>query len=976
MKSKIYAFFTVIAILFNITPLVFSQNAYDGYVYFTAEKLTLNQGFALEPIKVGFYKTDSLADISERALGEMSVFNGNTSNYYIQTIIDGGEPQNWNISDIPNDILSALGGEEEIYTRAKADRLSEYDYSVYSGWMFCIDNTGAAAGAADIHYDNAITANGTSFSDSSVIQLKYSLYGYGEDLGIGGGYYDFNTQNTFADKCTLIKKVADISYSQSQEEYGSHYNNAMNVLSDWDATDQEISNALNMLEDKEHSGSKIEWNGAMNMNIHNNQITDTPITLNNPEQKWSYSLNRNSGSWGYYYAGQSVIINDFLYATGGGLLHKINTKTGLAEKTVPAGSSSFYYDYLCAGENTIFVATASSIEVFDADTLQKLDSIEGNFGNYHPIQYNDGILVCNGYIYNVGQDSILSQVGSGPIEGALFGWSSGVFIDGNFYITGSSDAMNVDTLYCIDLSTNTLKHYFSFPDAYELPGSITGQTVYDKNSGYIYWSSAKDTMLRAIKLNPDGSFDNQSYKVSDIGQMSVCVPIIYNNRIYVAGQNGKITVINGDPQSELFMNIIYETSNSIGKIQSNPILSTAYQNETGNIYVYVQSYTKPGNIYYLQDSPNSYSGELTKLTDIKSSSNSAYAFEQIAIDDEGNIYFYNEEGYLYCWGEHSPYITVSAYDYTARDNNLPDASQSGIIIDNYRVYIDETDTAEDAVKRAFSENNIPADISGGYVSSINGLGAGEGFSGWCLAYNNDYSNGGLSSLCLKDGDSIRFDYSCNFDCNTDDIGNGWYGLPIIEDFEADGIQIKLGKTSVYDEFWNMSTEYFEEYENNTTIALDGNGTKDNPFIIYIPIKYNSDISNISTSITTSLNKHYCITEGINNTNDYTNGLEFSISDLGGFFKTYYKAVPVMLNSANTAVLKKSNDTYIFYAYGYQAEPLTAYLPAYSSDGSLSGVITSPIKNGAAALKSLNQKGERTEYFIWTYDMKPVLYNTK
>ena len=126
---------------------------------------------------------------------------------------------------------------------------------------------------------------------------------------------------------------------------------------------------------------------------------------------------------------------------------------------------------------------------------------------------------------------------------------------------------------------------------------------------------------------------------------------MYNNRIYIAGQSGVITVINGDSTSDDFLSVIYKTDNSVMKIQSNPILSTAYEAETGSVYIYVQGYNAPGNIYYLEDNSEKTSGELTQLTSLTTESTTAYAFEQIAIDKDGCIYFYNEEGYLYCYGE-------------------------------------------------------------------------------------------------------------------------------------------------------------------------------------------------------------------------------------------------------------------------------------------------------------------------------------
>ncbi len=62
-----------------------ATKAYDGYVYVTVEKLTLGQGFAQTPIKVGYYEEDTLADILARGLGENLV----TSSSTYGTSIDG-----------------------------------------------------------------------------------------------------------------------------------------------------------------------------------------------------------------------------------------------------------------------------------------------------------------------------------------------------------------------------------------------------------------------------------------------------------------------------------------------------------------------------------------------------------------------------------------------------------------------------------------------------------------------------------------------------------------------------------------------------------------------------------------------------------------------------------------------------------------------------------------------------------------------
>lgn len=647
---KLLSLFLALALVIS-TVATFSaveEKAFDGYIYMTVERNTLGQGFIQEPIKVGYYEGDSLADITERMLGDRSTFTGDISNYYLEGIKDGGEPENWTSDEIPSDIKNALG--KDVEGRTKDDVLQAFDYTSYSGWMFTVDNKGIDVGAGGVSY--ADKADTTHYTDGSVVRLQYTLYGYGEDVGISWGMMSFDTTNKFVDRSDLISYVADINDENTQSEYGTAYTDAVKLLNTWNVTEEEINSAIKALDATQESTPdedtrNVEWAGAMNNFKDGNQVTDTKVVKNNPEEKWSYELNRTKGSWGSYYAGQSVIVDDYLYATGAGSLHKVDTKTGKGETVAVAGSTAFYYDYVAYGDGMIFVSTASDIEAFDIDTLQSLGKVKGTFSQYHPMQYNKGYLVCNGNIYKVNKnsDNVLTQVGEGTIGGDSFNWSQGVFANNYYYVVATND------IYCVDYKTNTIKYQYKFDENRTTTYNIGGELAYDSTTDYLYWGSYKQKNLHAVKLNDNGDFDKETYKSVTISQESVCAPVVYNNRIYVAGQGGTIDVINGNPDDNDFLSTIY-TTNKIGmKIQSNPILSTGYEEETGNVYIYVQSYNAPGNIYYLEDNANSTSGELKQLSNLSTTSKAAYAYEQIAIDDEGQIYFFNEEGYLYCYGE-------------------------------------------------------------------------------------------------------------------------------------------------------------------------------------------------------------------------------------------------------------------------------------------------------------------------------------
>ena len=319
--------------------------------------------------------------------------------------------------------------------------------------------------------------------------------------------------------------------------------------------------------------------------------------------------------------------------------------------------------------------------------------------------------------------------------------------------------------------------------------------------------------------------------------------------------------------------------------------------------------------------------------------------------------------------EEKKYAYVSVYDYTAVEAKIKGASKTGVILDNYKVEIAST-TAQTIIN-AFTENGIDYYMDntyGPYVNSINGLGSCKGYAGWMMSYNNDdYSNWGISYITLNDGDKIRFDYSNNADYTTDDIGNGSYGLPIISKISLDGIEVKASKTSDYDENWNPINNYYINYENGFTEKITGDGSYENPFILNIPVNNNTDITNIKPTYTTSLNKNYCITTCIDEAADYTNGVDVTISSLGGKYISHYKIYPVRLNENGVAVSTVSDGEKIK-SYVYSNRNAKCYAAFYSNDKSMSSVFVNDIVKGVSLIEMQNINNAAYKTFLWTDTM--------
>lgn len=208
-----------------------AAKAYDGYVYVTVEKLTLGQGFAQIPVKVGYYEEDTLTDILERGLGDNLIASSGTYGTSIDGYKDGGEPEGWSSEMVPSVILEKLTEAECTFSpRANESVLSNYDYTGQSYFMVCVDNVAPNVGTDGVVYSE--TATNDTYENGSVIRLQFGIYNWGSDLNISYS----EPLIAFPNKDELIKDVADYSGNKQNEAYSD----AVAVLEDWDATEEEV----------------------------------------------------------------------------------------------------------------------------------------------------------------------------------------------------------------------------------------------------------------------------------------------------------------------------------------------------------------------------------------------------------------------------------------------------------------------------------------------------------------------------------------------------------------------------------------------------------------------------------------------------------------------------------------------------------------------------------------------------------------
>lgn len=185
----------VSAAAFAALALTFAAGAEEpkGWVSFAALKSTLGQGFAVEPVKVPIYEGDKGADIVKRAVGEDgAVFTESDYGAYVTGFADEDTG-----AEVPAVIAEAC---PEMTGRNAAGYLSAFDYTAESGWSYFINGEYAQVGIVD--YEPR---------DGDVLEFRFTVYGYGADLGIDnsewGGAAALTEQ---LDASELIRAAADM----------------------------------------------------------------------------------------------------------------------------------------------------------------------------------------------------------------------------------------------------------------------------------------------------------------------------------------------------------------------------------------------------------------------------------------------------------------------------------------------------------------------------------------------------------------------------------------------------------------------------------------------------------------------------------------------------------------------------------------------------------------------------------------------
>ena len=434
-----------------------------------------------------------------------------------------------------------------------------------------------------------------------------------------------------------------------------------------------------------------QWPHLRLNNDNNGVISDrTPINSDDTVLYWA---NKIGEGFDQDACSPPIIVNDDLYVYAGKNIFRVDKTTGeVIASAEMCGSSSFGINPPTYANGMIFVGLANGrVQAFNAQTLESLWVYKDPLGGQPncPIVYNDG------YVYTgfwSGEDRVnnyvcLSTTDEDPAstqEAKIASWTyasrggfywSGAYVCNEFTLIGTDDGevgytKGYASLLSLDTDTGKVIDEVKMDVTGDIRSSIThydGKYYFTSKGGYFFEASvAEDGEIQAVK-----HMKLNNYAESDSNPpMSTSTPTIYNGRAYIGvSGTGQFTAYSGHNITVIDIpnwEPAYKVR-TMGYPQTSGVLTTAYEAETGKVYVYFFDNYTPGKLRILEDSPGQIAptlisteyGRETALNLFEPVGDQAqYALCSPVVDSDGTIYFKNDSAYLMAVGSTIDHLKI------------------------------------------------------------------------------------------------------------------------------------------------------------------------------------------------------------------------------------------------------------------------------------------------------------------------------
>lgn len=554
--------------------------------------------------------------------------------------------------------------------------------SLYSGYNATVDGKAVSGDSTEVSLGD---------SDSKVIPVKVS---YGSDDNSTAGEYQVTVNRVDAVKATLktepadsivrledadgekVKAAVDGTYSLMPGDKYTYtvtktgYVGQSGELSIDKDTVKEIKLEKAAENSKIDKNIKAEWknfrNSDVNMGITN---AKTPISAKSTNLRWA---KKYGTGWAAAPCIQ-IIVKGKVMTIVGSKIYQLDPKTGEVEKEGQlVAATNWGYTPMTYADGMIFCPLANgTIQAVNADTLESVWVYKDPLGgqSLSPITYSDGY-IYTGFWNKEDADanyvclSVTDEDPSKTDESKLatwrfthkggFYWAGSVAI-GDTLVFGTDDGTSsynqASKLYSVNKYTGEV-----ISDC-DLTGDQRSTIAYDRESGRVYGTTKAGHLFSAAIDTKTGKLSD--LKDEDYKAQSTSTPVVYKGKVYFAtgsgistsGSNGNLVVAEADT---LKMDYVIGLR---GYPQSSLLMSTAYEESTGYIYLYSTYNMTPGGVSMVKTKPDNTKAEGAELTEIYDADGySQYCITSLICDEEGTIYYKNDSCNIFALENNDAYI--------------------------------------------------------------------------------------------------------------------------------------------------------------------------------------------------------------------------------------------------------------------------------------------------------------------------------
>ncbi len=402
----------------------------------------------------------------------------------------------------------------------------------------------------------------------------------------------------------------------------------------------------------------------------------TPYNPDDAELLWAVKY----GSGWAAAPGSPIIVDGDLVTYTGSTIRKLDRNTGaIVAEGIMVGSSSFSIVPATYGDGMIFVGLSNGrIQAFNAKDLTSLwvyqDELKGQPNC--PITYKDGYIYA-GFWNSEEKDanfaciSVTDEDPSKATEAKVASWTykraggfywAGAYVTDKFAVVGTDDgARGYSTegasLLVLDRETGEVV------DSWDgIRGDIRSNVSHDPESNRVFFTSKGGVLCNAqIDWETGKITDKQSVVITDAQgntqAMSTCTPSVYNGRIYIGisgksqfGKNSGHAIGVYDLNEDGSMTQAY-TYALLGYPQTSAMVTTAYADEDGYVYIYLPYNYTPGGVSVLKDkkgqteplttTDSGYSEVFTPVSPL-----AQYCICSTIADEYGTLYYKNDSCYM------------------------------------------------------------------------------------------------------------------------------------------------------------------------------------------------------------------------------------------------------------------------------------------------------------------------------------------